>query len=264
MRAIRAAALSVSLGASGLVITAWGCGGGGETDTDVGNVVDAGDGGPVVILDGGGEIATPPDGEKLCPGGACNYQTSAGCQAPSPSCVPVVGPDDSVGASCQGAGQAVSGGACSMWSDCAAGHICVAGACRKLCCGGDWTGCPSESEHCIRPLQVKSASGKTLSTGAMLCYPVNMCDALDPASCTDPGTTCQIVDPTGATACFSEGTGAQGDACPCKGGFLCVANECRRLCKAVEGGGEPSCKPDEGVCVHFNRDPPGVGECTHF
>jgi hypothetical protein len=30
----------------------------------------------------------------------------------------------------------------------------------------------------------------------------------------------------------------------------------------VEGGGEPACKEGEGICVHFNRDPPGVGECT--
>ena len=43
-----------------------------------------------------------------------------------------------------------------------------------------------------------------------------------------------------------------------------TTKECRRLCKAVEGGGEPSCKEGEGVCVHFHRDPPGVGECTPY
>jgi hypothetical protein len=30
----------------------------------------------------------------------------------------------------------------------------------------------------------------------------------------------------------------------------------------VEGGGEPFCQEGEGICVHYNRDPQGVGECT--
>jgi hypothetical protein len=104
-----------------------------------------------------------------------------------------------------------------------------------------------------------------------LCFPVDNCNALDPASCAavQPGTTCQIVDPTGATSCLAEKKGGAGESCPCKGGFLCVLQDpktsissCRRLCKAVAGGGDPSCPPAEGVCVHFTRDPDGVGECT--
>lgn len=235
---------------------ALGCSGG-VTGTDVDDLADAGP-----ILDGGGEIAAPPDGEKLCPAGACNYQTNAGCPGAAPSCVPSLASADAVAPSCQPAGAGMSGAACAAWTDCAPGFICAEGACRKLCCGGDWTGCASPSEHCIRPLQLKGGDGQVLATGAMLCYPVNTCDALAPATCAEPGTTCQIVDPTGATACFPEGSGESGQPCPCKGGFLCVSGECRRLCKAVEGGGEPACKAGEGICVHFNRDPPGVGECT--
>jgi hypothetical protein len=253
-------------GAFAAALFAWGsfvgCGGG-LTDTESTGGVDGGAGGPI-ILDGGGELPAPPDGEKLCPAGACNYQTSAGCSGSTPSCLPSFGAGDAVVPSCQAAGAGASGASCAAWTDCAPGFLCAEGACRKLCCGGDWTGCPSAGEHCIRALELKSGSGQIVSSGAMLCYPVNTCDALAPASCAEPGTTCQIVDPTGATACFPEGTGESGQPCPCKGGFLCVAGECRRLCKAAPGGGEPSCKSDEGVCVHFNRDPPGVGECTQF
>ena len=38
--------------------------------------------------------------------------------------------------------------------------------------------------------------------------------------------------------------------------------ECRRLCKAVAGGADPFCQSGEGTCVHYNRDPASVGECT--
>src|SRR5262249_46924024 len=157
----------------------------------------------------------------------------------------------------------VSGSACQQTTDCAAGYFCLAkidDTCHKLCCGGDWTGCPSANEHCITSLVFGDGMGGTIQTGAMLCYPVNNCDALSPQSCGKPGTACELVDTTGATACVPEGPGGAGAPCPCQGGFTCVGGVCRRLCKAVEGGGAPYCQAGEGVCVHFNRDPPGVGE----
>lgn len=215
---------------------------------------------PKVILDGGGEIPVPPNGELACPVGACNYQSGAGCAGQT--CAPALMANDAVVPQCQPAGNAASGAACALSSECQPGYACAAGSCRKLCCGGDWTGCASENEHCFRPVVYKGSTGNVINTGAMLCYPIGICDPLVPASCTEVGTTCQIVDPTGAVSCLPEGTGASGQPCPCKGGFLCVEGACRRLCKAVEGGGEPSCQLGEGVCVHFNRDPPGVGECT--
>jgi hypothetical protein len=155
-----------------------------------------------------------------------------------------------------------------MWTDCVPGAVCALGFCRKLCCNGDWTGC-TQGEHCFRKLAVP-VNGEPVDTGAYLCLPVSSCNALDPASCaaTEAGTTCQIVDATGATACIPEGVGEAGQACPCKGGFTCVqdsmtmVNSCHRLCKAVAGGGEPSCPAAEGRCVHWARDPDGVGECS--
>lgn len=250
----------------GAAIFAVGCGPStGETSS--GGTIDAGPDVIEVVLDGGGAPATPPDGASLCPqGGLCNYQTGAGCPADHPSCVPALDGNGGVAPACDLAGPGVSGAACAVAADCAAGLLCVEKTCHKLCCGGDWTGCPSANEHCIQSLVYGDGKGGTIATKAMLCYPVNTCDALTPSSCPLPGTTCQLADPTGATACLPEGQGTAGEACPCKGGFACIVGDsggtCRRLCKAVEGGGEPYCQSGEGICTHYNRDPSGVGECT--
>ncbi|APR83689.1 Hypothetical protein A7982_09038 [Minicystis rosea] len=203
-----------------------------------------------------------------CPQGACNYQSSAGCPAATPACVPV--PENgSVSPACFPAGTGKTGSTCTQQSDCAAGYFCVTseGQCRKLCCGGDWSGCESASEHCIQALDYGDGMGGKVSTGAMLCFPVNTCNALEPSSCTQPGTACLIADATGATACLPPGAGGAGQPCPCQGGFACVADApdasptCHRLCGAVPGGAPPYCQEGEGVCIHHLRDPEGVGEC---
>jgi hypothetical protein len=237
----------------GGVIAAGGCSSGESTQADAGYqepILDAG-----VLTQ---EAAVPPNGKALCTQGPCNFQTNEGCAA-NQTCAPF-SPDAKTPV-CVAAGTTALSGACMPGTDCGPGSVCAGGFCRKLCCAGDWTGC-TQGEHCIGNLFVP-INGQPTDTGVFLCLPVNYCSALDPGSCAamEPGKTCQIVDPTGATACVNEGTGEAGQACPCKGGFTCVTS-CRRLCKAVAGGGEPSCPPSEGRCVHFIRDPDGVGECT--
>ncbi|MBK8254097.1 MAG: hypothetical protein IPK82_15705 [Polyangiaceae bacterium] len=247
--------VGTALFAMGSVVPSAGCTGSTETQP-----MDGGTDGPAFV-DGGGTIPDPPNGPSLCPQGACNYQTNAGCAA-NQTCVPLPDGMGSAPPGCIGAGTAASGATCTNFDECAPGFICALGQCRKLCCGGDWSGCPTENEHCIQNLNVSDGMGGAIKSGAMLCMPVNTCDPLQPNVGCASGTACLIVDPTGATACFPEGSGVSGDPCPCKGGFLCVDNECRRLCKAVEGGGEPTCQEGEGICVHYARDPDGVGECT--
>jgi hypothetical protein len=251
-----------SLMAAGLLFFS-GCGSNGTTGVTL-PPSDAGADAVAVILDGGGAPATPPDGAAACPTGACNYQTGTGCTAPTPACIPVTS-GTTIVPGCSPAGTVPAGGACSQPSDCVAGYFCAGGTCHKLCCGGDWTGCDSAADHCIETLAYQIGSTPT-PTGAMLCYPVDTCDALDPASCATSGTTCQIADATGATACLPDGTGTAGGPCPCQGGFTCIqrtgqAPTCVRLCKAVVGGGDPYCPADEGICTHYTRDPVGVGEC---
>lgn len=226
---------------------------------------DAGTDAPEVVLDGGGEVPAPPDGAALCPSGSCNYQTQSGCAA-TRACRPTLTTGGTITPGCQAAGSKQSDAPCQAWTDCARGYLCAGGACHKLCCGGDWSAC-SAGHSCIRQLFVQPPdAGTSVSAGVDLCFPVNNCDVLDPNSCGAAGQSCQIVDPIGDVACAPAGSGTFGAPCsetqPCSGGFSCVGDKCRRLCRAVAGGGNPACPTSEGICVHYNRDPAGVGECT--
>lgn len=165
---------------------------GGTSDTQNLLPADAGPDAVVVFLDGGGAPAVPPDGAALCPTGACNYQTGAGCSGTTTACIPEVSGATAVPA-CSPPGTVDAGAACTQVTDCTAGHLCAGGTCRKLCCGGDWTGCDSPAEHCLEALSYAGA-GSAISTGAMLCYPVGTCDALAPSTCPSP-TTCQSPTP---------------------------------------------------------------------
>jgi hypothetical protein len=209
-------------------------------------------------------LEDPPDGPAACAAGDCNYQTQDGCP-PAEACRPqfnATDPDVSPG--CEPAGETPTGEACTASADCVRGAFCAAGVCRKLCCGADWTGCDA-GESCIRTLDVR-AGGEVISAGADLCFPVGTCDPLDPTSCADePGRECKIVDPTGAVACAPRSTAQLGDACAppdvCAQGLACVGERCIKLCAYAQCA-EPSCSAEEGTCVHFARDPEGLGECT--
>lgn len=216
---------------------------------------------------GGGDIDAPPDGASLCPAGPCNYQTQTGCDS-GQTCRPqftAASPDVTPG--CEAAGTRTRGEVCTTSTECAAGHLCAEGVCRKMCCGLDWSAC-DEGESCFRQLQVR-AGGVAKYSGVDLCYPVGTCDVLNPTACDEtPGQDCKLVDPRGSQACISKRPGKLGEECGganlCERGLQCVGTlvkVCVRLCRALECG-EPSCPPAEGTCVHFDRDPAGVGECT--
>ena len=231
---------------------------------------------PRVVLDGGGTIPSPPDGASLCPEGTCNYQSQEGCAADA-SCYPAA----DMGATeatpvCRRIGTGESGTACNEWTDCARGYGCVEAQCRRLCCGADWSdsACPS-GEGCYRELQYTIDEGDpntdeddvNISSGAYVCFATG-CDVFTSDQC--PSTRdCKIIDPKGTTACVRASPGNVGERCTpplvCGRGLSCVGppgeERCRRLCRA-EMCGKPACGAGEGTCVHFNRDPPGVGECT--
>jgi hypothetical protein len=260
-------ALSVVALTSGLGLAA--CGSSGTTNDGTGN-----GGCPRVVLDGGGTIPDPPDGASLCPAGTCNYQSQAGC-ADDMSCYPaiVMGTTDII-ATCRTVGTGVSGDACDEWTDCARGYGCPDGQCRKLCCGADWSedvcdpgeGCYRELFYAIEGDPNTDEDDREESTGAFLCYPTG-CDVFRSSECAG-GRDCKIIDPKGTTACVPPTAGDEGERCTppivCGPELSCVGNpgeeRCRRLCRAEECG-EPGCSAGD-TCVHFNRDPPGVGECT--
>lgn len=223
---------------------------------------------PEVVRDGGGGIPDPPNGAGLCPPGVCNYQTQEGC-ASGEACRPQYPAGSTqVAPGCEPAGTGLGGDPCEDSTDCAPGYLCFdpAGVCRKLCCGRDWSAC-DPGESCIRQFHVRF--GDRIEYAADVCFPVGTCDVFDPTSCEDESTDvereCKIVDPTGAVACMPSSEARLGEPCgpsrACIQGLLCVGGACRKLCRA-EACGEPSCGPGEGTCVHFDRDPPGVGECT--
>lgn len=234
------------------------------TQTPVG---DAGCGDAGEILDAGGSISTPDAGASLCPAGACNYQDQTGC-AGGQACRPQFSSTSTVvAAGCEPAGSGKSDATCQSSADCAVGFYCAAGACHRQCCGGDWSVC-DPGESCFRSV-LADAGGKVTSTGMELCFPVTDCDPLASGSCPS-GQSCALVDSAGRTACITASPAQAGSDCDlshsCAGGSVCVddasgAAHCRALCRAAACG-ETSCAAGQGVCVHFARDPAGVGECT--
>jgi hypothetical protein len=242
------------------VMAAVACGGSAASEPQAPAPAASGSGGSSVVLDAGDTPPTPPKGALLCPDGVCNYQSNAGCVGAT-GCVPDPLSDAAVVPRCSAAGTTAFGGSCTSWTDCVPGGLCAGGVCRKLCCGKDWTGCPS-SEHCLSKLEVLSSADAAVWSGAYLCLPTTGCDPLVASSCAS-GQACQIVDPTGATDCVpgpAAGAGLAGLACPCQTGLVCSSDLCRSLCRTT--GGELSCPAGDGRCVHFSTDPQGVGECV--
>jgi hypothetical protein len=229
------------------------------------SVDEGGDGDcPRVLEDLRRPVEDPPDGAAACPEGSCNYQTQNGCDDDQ-GCRPQLTPAAlAVEPACEAAGSAAAGEPCAEPSDCARGTYCANGVCRKLCCGADWSACDA-GESCIRQLSL-SVGGQSVEAGVDLCFPVGTCGLFDPESCAEEdGRECKIVDPTGAVACAPVSTKDVGDLCGspevCAQGLTCVGGFCIKLC-AAEACGEPRCGRGEGTCVHFARNPPGVGECT--
>lgn len=244
---------------------------------------------PRVVLKAQDQIPLPPNGEAACETPLCNYQTQSGC-AEDQACRPSFPAGSAtVTPACEPFGTGETADPCDTSSDCARGYLCATvipspdggitpavSRCYQQCCDGDWTACASGTS-CSRQFMVRFADDH-VEHPVDLCVPTGTCDLFDPTSCqndSDPPTPreCKIVDPTGAVACMPKSTRKLGDSCSadtntCAQGFTCVfdtgapdVGHCRRLCRA-ELCGEPSCPPAEGICVHFNRNPPGVGECA--
>lgn len=224
------------------------------------------DGCPRIVQNGGDTIRERPDGESLCPDGVCNYVSQDGCPS-NQACRPALDSSGAIIPSCQGAGTRTNGETCANANDCEPGYACPDGQCRKLCCGRDWSeSACDEGYGCYRDWSFLVNDVAT-PTGAYLCFPTG-CDIFTSDDCPS-GRDCKIIDPRGTTACVPPSPERLGERCTppsvCGRGLACVGQPgeevCRRLCRAEECG-EPACRLGEGTCVHFNRDPPGVGECT--
>jgi hypothetical protein len=229
------------------------------------------------LYHGQDRLPQPPDGSSLCADdGVCNYQSQDGCGA-GESCAPHV--DKATGTvkpTCSAAGERASGEPCDSSSlsaarRCGRGLQCADSTCHRLCCGADWSAC-DPGESCIRQVEVKIGdSGTPTQVGADLCFPVGTCNVLKPDSCKTEGRICRIADPIGHVACMPPsdlGVGAicdEGHQCGAvlhcvKGDEKNASGTCRQLCPW--GICTDKTCGAAGLCVRFNRDPPGVGECT--
>ncbi|MFC1642326.1 hypothetical protein ACFL5O_06515 [Myxococcota bacterium] len=215
---------------------------------------------PWVILDAGDAAPTAPDGASLCPPGDCNFQTQAGCDE-GHACAAVLA-DNKALSSCELPGQASEGEPCQDQPECAKGLACAGGRCRRLCCGNDWSVCPT-GQSCFRSL-ILQRDDTEVSTGAGVCYPVGECNILDPDACGE-GRSCRIVSSRGDVACSQSGTTGTGEACnspnDCQAQHVCAGGQCYELCLAQEAAETPPCSGDNQVCVHYQSHPAGVGQC---
>lgn len=224
-------------------------GGGMDTGggTDTGGGVDTGGG-----TDSGGMGG-------MCPPGACNLESNEGC-APGEGCywgAAEAGADPAP--ICVAAGTAGTGASCTAPNDCQEGHLCQAGNCATVCCGGSDLNCNTAAgEMCLN--LVDGDTGEPLGFGA--CVTPSGC-SLTAQNCESGTDGCYPVGGDGATDCFPAGDAAPGEACrasnSCRAGSVCLADgNCAKICAI--GGGEPSCDgeqvcnglsgfEDAGVCV---------------
>jgi hypothetical protein len=241
----------------------------------------------------GDKLPAPPDGATLCPPGICNYQTQQGCSV-GETCAPhfetnVNSKTQTVVPACRLAGERAKGEPCDDTSpkaaqQCGPGLLCAEKTCHRPCCGRDWSAC-DPGESCIHQANIV-VGNVTEYTGADLCFPVGTCNVLDLEACKAQGQVCRIADPVADVACMPPSSLVAGDKCdndnPCGAGLHCVEDvsaepkdppvtgamcsatrpcTCRRLCPWGDCNNN-TCSINEGVCLHFNRDPLGVGECT--
>jgi hypothetical protein len=225
------------------------------------------------IYYGGGVVPPPPDGASLCAPGACNYQTQEGCTQDQTCYLKIDQAAATVIPACRPAGKLPKGSPCdakatALAERCERGLFCSTTGCRKLCCGADWSAC-DPGESCIRTLVVELPDA-SVPANADLCLPVNDCDPLDPSACKEQGRVCRIADPVGNVACMPASNLVAGDPCDaahqCGSGLSCTRSSptaqgiCHHLC--AFGPCVPDTCGDEGTCVHFGRNPDGIGECV--
>ncbi len=125
--------------------------------------------------------------------------------------------------------------ACSQFSPCAAGLFCLGGSCRPFCDTN--IDCPGVGQEC-QEIQANFGGMPLTIPGARVCSAG--CDPREPDLVCGPGLGCLMLM-SGATDCFSVGTGMGPGACTgggtldCAPGYQCVDNagsqDCLKWCR---------------------------------
>jgi hypothetical protein len=224
---------------------------------DDGRPVDSGtgvDSGPITPTDGGGtDTGTGPGTDSgtgvdsgmmmsgMCPAGACNIESGAGCPAGEGCYYDSMEAGGAAAPLCAPAGSGMAGASCNAPNDCREGHICIKspggpgtpGECRQVCCGGSTDAC-AVGDVCL------SVDG---SDEVGVCETPAGCNIIEQSGCSD-GLDCVLLMGDGTTGCrdIPDGAGMQGAACaeaPCAAGFLCLrlmpdaAPLCLRACNPM-------------------------------
>jgi len=209
----------------------------------------------------GGQHVCSPDTSAMCSAGTADYDAGAynawdasDADGGPPTACHVTG-----GATqrCEAAGPGGDGAQCQVSADCASMFECVGapGRCRHYCCSGNSScaqaqdaGTVASQTFCdIAPV----AAGVAPSPfDVPVCVPFTGCILLangSPAgSCTDPGTTCAVVQDDGTPGCVDVGPGGVGAECDaqhCAAGLTCLgligSRTCFQLCQVDEPGSCP-------------------------
>lgn len=209
------------------------------------------------------DMSPPPPtdggGPSMCPRGACDL-LSNGCAMAGQGCYFLLtSPDASVPEPvCDTSGLGTVGSTCTTYRDCASGHICDDGMCRKLCCAlGTQGGCPL-GYTC----SVSLVGPGGMATGVGLCDAPMICSLLDASAPCAGRNRCYAV--MGTAQCASPGDTAIGGSCmfanSCVPGAVCVGGTCRQVCNTT--GAAPTCTT--GTCTSLGLPAPNdsAGACT--
>lgn len=203
-----------------------------------------------------------------CGGNECSIVTGDGCPIAQGCYFLSRGPNTEPMAICQPTGFGTDGTPCMAQQDCQSGWDCVPGlrVCRKLCCFGDDSACPS-GQRCATRYVWMDAAGTTLQTDGAYCSGSTTCDPLAQTGC---GTEACYTDTPGdgSVICAMAGPGTEGEACvalnDCAAGLYCVGSgagtQCHRYCAVSTGmpcGAGQTCTP-----LGFPAPLEDLGMCT--
>lgn len=222
---------------------------------DAATTEDAGD-----RTDGGADVDSGPS-PSMCPPGACNVETNAGCDvAMGEGCYWATSPEgEGPAAMCVPAGGGVAGSPCEFVNSCREGHTCFLGTCRPVCCG-------SASSCSLGDLCVGAALPPGTPGALGTCVTPSDCSVVEQSGC-DGGRACYVISQDGSALCIpppSPGV-ATGGACSslneCAPGNVCLGSPgaCRRACNPMAAMVE--CGTDFR-CANVTGWPATLGACV--
>lgn len=195
-----------------------------------------------------------PVDANTCPTQPCDLHVQCGCAPPLTCDIDFT---DLMGTSCRAVNvPGTETSACSSFSECAAGHVCVGGRCHRYCLAdGDCT--PPRGACAIQITDQMSNPIPGATTCSASCDPTNSAAGGCPA-----GQKCGFFEGIGMrdiVDCTTPGTGGHGAACTndstCASNTFCTTynaqQRCRKVCNRTTGGSECASQPGT-TCVGFS------------